>query len=345
MPSPRLVVKSTAPVRVADLGGWTDTWFAGHGCVCNLAVAPHVESLIRIFPGEGRVTVHAENFRERFEVGEERYPLIESAVREMPVPEGLDLEISVYSDIPPGASTGTSAAVLVSLVGALDCLTPGRLAAHEVAARAHRIEVETLRQQSGVQDQLASAFGGFCFIEITEYPHAVVSPIPVRPDVAWEIESRLILLFLGRSHDSSQIHETVIRDLEGQGTDARALEDLRAAARRGRDALYAGDPDAYGAAWTENTEAQARLHPELVSPEAKQAIAIAQAHDVVGYKVNGAGGNGGSLTLLCGPDHTVRRRLIEALHEANPDFRCLPVRLSPGGLRRWRVPVDGVLSC
>src|SRR5713226_5897928 len=31
-------VRVRAPVRVLDAGGWTDTWFAGGGTVCHLAV-------------------------------------------------------------------------------------------------------------------------------------------------------------------------------------------------------------------------------------------------------------------------------------------------------------------
>ena len=67
----------------------------------------------------------------------------------------------------------------VALIGALDCLTPGRLTPHEVAYAAHAVEVEMLKQQSGIQDQLCSAYGGINFIEMFEYPYASVSPIYV----------------------------------------------------------------------------------------------------------------------------------------------------------------------
>jgi D-glycero-alpha-D-manno-heptose-7-phosphate kinase len=47
----------------------------------------------------------------------------------------------------------------------------------------------------------------------------------------------------------------------------------------------------------QNTLAQQRLHPDLIGPEAEQVIEIARAHGALGWKVNGAGGAGGSLTL------------------------------------------------
>ncbi len=45
-------------------------------------------------------------------------------------------------------------------------------------------------------------------------------------------------------------------------------------------------------AMVQNTEAQGRLHPGLISEDAARIIEIARAHDAVGWKVNGAGGKG-----------------------------------------------------
>ena len=32
----RYVITASAPVRICDCGGWTDTWFAGHGRVFHI---------------------------------------------------------------------------------------------------------------------------------------------------------------------------------------------------------------------------------------------------------------------------------------------------------------------
>ena len=50
----------------------------------------------------------------------------------------------------------------------------------------------------------------------------------------------------------------------------------------------------------ENTEAQRQLHPKLISEEAQRVIEIAHEHGALGWKVNGAGGEGGSVTILSG---------------------------------------------
>jgi D-glycero-alpha-D-manno-heptose-7-phosphate kinase len=286
------------------------------------------------------VTIFAENYGERYTlecVGGtyDRHPLLEAALQFMGVPDDLALEIDIFSEAPAGASTGTSAAVSVALIGALDRLTPGRLTPHEVARAAHRIETELLHQQCGVQDQLASAFGGINFIEILDYPHAIVSPVQLPYALQWELEQRLSLIFLGQSHSSSKVHERVIVELEDAGPDAEKLWPLRRTPIRARDALYAGDFAELGQAMLDNTEAQAQLHPGLVSPRHQAVIEVARRHGALGWKVNGAGGDGGSVTVLGGPMAAANRTMLRAIAAEVPGTQNIPVCLSASGLHVW----------
>jgi D-glycero-alpha-D-manno-heptose-7-phosphate kinase len=55
------LITATAPTRICDVGGWTDTWFARHGRVLNLAVTPNVEVALRASAAAGPTVfeVHA----------------------------------------------------------------------------------------------------------------------------------------------------------------------------------------------------------------------------------------------------------------------------------------------
>jgi len=70
------------------------------------------------------------------------------------------------------------------------------------------------------------------------------------------------------------------------------------AAIAARDALLIQDLKAFGQAMIANTEAQRALHVELVGVDATGLIEIAQHQGAFGWKVNGAGGDGGSVTIL-----------------------------------------------
>jgi D-glycero-alpha-D-manno-heptose-7-phosphate kinase len=285
------------------------------------------------------VEIHAENFRERFEPAPGppwgRHPLLEAALAHVGVPAGVALAITIHSEMPAGASTGTSAAVTVALLGALYRLAGVAPETAAIARAAHVVEVERLGRQSGIQDQIAAAHGGVSFIDMRSYPEAVVTPVLLARETAWALEEQLLLVYLGRSHDSSGVHRAVIAGLETDRTRHAPLDRLRAAASAARDAVVAGDLAALGRAMRENTAAQSALHPRLVGDAAQAVIELARSHGALGWKVNGAGGDGGSLTVLTGPSGQLRRRLAEAIAKAGEGWRVIPTRLSREGLRVW----------
>jgi D-glycero-alpha-D-manno-heptose-7-phosphate kinase len=342
------LINSSAPIRICDNGGWTDTWFAQYGSVFNIAVTPAVEVQLSVRRDDGNtapITIHAQNYGARYSIEQPKgtygkHPFIEAVFDCIQVPEGQAVELSIYSEVPAGCSSGTSASVIVAVIGALDCLTPGRLSPYEVAAAAHRVETELLHLQCGIQDQIAAAFGGINFIQMDHYPHAEVDRIQLPQATENELEARLALIYLGRSHSSSQVHEMVIRELQDAGPQAPQLERLRVTAAQSRDALYARDFVALGRAMVENTEAQRNLHPELVGTGHQQVIDVAREFGALGWKVNGAGGEGGSITLLSGPDRAARRSMLKAIESTNPNYRNIPVRLSPFGLSVWDSPLE-----
>jgi D-glycero-alpha-D-manno-heptose-7-phosphate kinase len=341
---PLHIINSVAPIRICDNGGWTDTWFAGHGTIFNIGVYPYAEVQIEVFPVDGRehrIVINAENYGERYVVNPDnhtydKHPLLEAAIEYMHLPKDLAFEVTIYSEAPGGASTGTSAAVTVALIGALDSLSPGHMTPHEVALAAQAIETQMLHQQCGIQDQICSAYGGINYIEMFNYPHASVSQIVVPNSTWWELERRLVLVYLGKTHQSSQVHEMVIRDLEGEGPDCKKLADLRQTARKSRDAVYDGDFRSFGRAMIENTEAQERLNPALISKDAKKVIQIAKESGALGWKVNGAGGEGGSVSILCNDLSTAKRAMIRTVEQENPLFKHIPIYLSRYGLRIWK---------
>jgi D-glycero-alpha-D-manno-heptose-7-phosphate kinase len=311
----------------------------------HIGVYPYAEVQLAVYDdavAEARVIINAENFGERYVVKPEthwdRHPLLEAAIEYMRVPKNYAFEVTIYSEAPAGASTGTSAAVTVALIGALDTLSPGRMTPHEIALAAQRVETELLRAQCGIQDQLCSAYGGINYIEMVNYPYASVSPIHIPNATWWELERRLALIYLGKSHSSSDVHGMVIRGLEHSGPDSPHLAALRNTAPRSRDALFAADFAALGQAMRDNTEAQRHLHPALVSIEADRIIEIARSHHALGWKVNGAGGDGGSLTLLCGENSQEKRAMLRAIEQENPLFKNIPIYLSRYGLRVWVQP-------
>jgi len=323
-------IEASAPVRICDIGGWTDTWFGGPGRVLNIAVAPGVAVSILTTEGPDPVVLDVESFADRYPVvpgrsRTARHPLLEAAIDAFPPPGNRMVEVRVRSSVPAGCGTGTSAAVAVALVGGLAAMRADDMSPRDVAYAAHRLEVEVLGAESGIQDQLSAALGGINYLEVDPYPEATVHAMGV-----WEeLSSRLTLVYLGRAHDSSGVHRRVIEVVGSR--EPTSFSPLREAAVAARLAVASRDLLAFGRAMVANTEAQKSLHPELVGVDAATVIEAAAAHGALGWKVNGAGGDGGSVTILS-PTVPAKEALEHGVAMADACYRVLPVRISPVGL-------------
>jgi D-glycero-alpha-D-manno-heptose-7-phosphate kinase len=190
------------------------------------------------------------------------------------------------------------------------------------------VETLELGWQCGIQDQLAAVHGGAIEITMREFPHGSVRPLRWSAATRHEVAERTITVYLGRPHESSEIHRTVISYLADDGARHRLLEPIRQAARRAVSALEAGEVERWAEALRANTDAQWSLHPGLVGPRAQNVIDHAERHGAWGWKVNGAGGDGGTLTVVAGGE---REAMVSAL-AAIEGCTVLNVELDSQGL-------------
>lgn len=306
-----------------------------------MAVSPRVEVQIKVYENkekeEERVLVRAENYNESFFVYPEkpdynRHPLLQGAINSLPIPRDLELDVRIHSRVPAGSSTGTSASVCVALLGALDALTPQRHSEEEIAALAHQVETEKLRLQCGIQDQICAAHGGVCFIHMHRYPLAHVTKLKLDQRLWEELDRRLCLVYLGKAHSSSVLHEEVISFLERKGSQFRLIQKMRDLARQGKDILLKGDLSSFGEVMIRNNECQRALHVKLIPEEANSVIEIAKRFEAAGWKVNGAGGKGGSLTILSSEDEEQKKIMLEEINSIGKGIKPIPISLAPLGL-------------
>jgi D-glycero-alpha-D-manno-heptose-7-phosphate kinase len=298
------VIEVSVPVRICDIGGWTDTWFGGPGRVLNIGVGPGI-----------RVALSARRKRQA------QPRLVEAALALLPPP--VDLDVLITSAVPPGSGAGSSAAVAVAVLAGLSAVRAESRSPRDLARLAHHLEVDLLGNQSGVQDQLSAVYGGISFLEIDAYPDATVLQLPRWPDLG----ARLSLVYLGRPHDSSGIHREVIDHVASRGSSV--FDRLRDAAGAARDAVVAQDLEAFGRAMIANTDAQRSLHSGLIGVDATDVFEEAVRHHAIGWKVNGAGGDGGSVTVL----HATTE--AKAAFEHSTAYEILPIQIEDG------VRVDG----
>jgi D-glycero-alpha-D-manno-heptose-7-phosphate kinase len=335
--------RARAPVRFCDLGGWTDTRIVPRGAVLNVAARLYTYVTLQVREGSGSITLESLDTDEQCSFQDIRrieYNGVLDLLKAAVVRSGIEIrrsgvystrrevKVQVRSGAPPASGLGSSAALGVAAIGALAQYHHRHLLPHEVARESQLLEVRDLKLECGVQDQFGSAYGGVNFMEV-EYPHARIFPLPLSPSVRCELEDRFVLVYTGKSHFSSAMHQKVISEAEQH---RQNFDDLARAAVAGKEALLAEDLEAFAAAMNANWEAQKGLHPDITTPEIEALHHAVFQAGALGFKANGAGG-GGTVTILSRRNHThLVTRAVEGL-----GMQVLPALIDTTGLQVWEV--------
>ena len=228
------VFRASAPVRLDLAGGWTDVApFAvvEHGAVVNAAIDLRTEAHVQ--PGGGTFHLTSEDLGETLELQGQngldsngRLGLLRAALRLSGLTGG---SLTTRSQVPPGSGLGSSGALDVALIAALDAAQGRQRAPVDLAEAAWRLETIEAGLPGGKQDQYAAALGGFHHLRF-EAGSVAVTPLRLEPDFLAELEQRILVCYTGTSRVSSSTIERVMAAYsEGR---EQVVSALRALAQR-----------------------------------------------------------------------------------------------------------------
>ena len=115
-------------------------------------------------------------------------------------------KLLINSDFPIGSGLGGSAAVAASIIGAFNQLRKHKFDNYEISELAFQAERLKLNIAGGWQDQYASVFGGFNFIEFNQQNN-IVHPLRINRETILELEESLILVNTNLFHKSDEVHK------------------------------------------------------------------------------------------------------------------------------------------
>src|SRR3989344_7960507 len=161
-------------------------------------------------------------------------------IREALLSFGIDKEIDIgcFSDVPVKAGLGSSSSFAVALIKGLSTYVWRRGDKRAVAEGAAKLEIETLKEPIGKQDQYAAALGGLNIFQFN--PDAMVDVVPVRMDFKkrFDFENHVLVFFTGITRLASSV-------LSGQNSRAdqnfETLKKMSDSVFEFRDKLLAGD--------------------------------------------------------------------------------------------------------
>lgn len=334
-------VRARSPLRLSFSGGGTDVPpFPERegGAVLSATINRHAYASVTP-RADGEIHVRSLDYGTSLSYRPEdkmiydgKLDLVKAAIINMNGEQPCGLDIFLHTDLPPGTGLGSSSAMMVALVGALGYMKGVPLTDYEIADLAYRLERVELSISGGLQDQYASTFGGFNFIEFFK-DNVVVTPLRVPSDVLNELEYNLLLVYTGGTRLSAGIIDDQVERYERSEEESIvALKEIKSLTIEMKNTLLKRQLRKFAEYLHEEWQAKKQLSPKISTHFIDEVYEEARKAGAIGGKLLGAGG-GGYMLFYCESEqkHGVAERL-EQMGCVSTDFD-----FTHEGLETWRV--------
>jgi D-glycero-alpha-D-manno-heptose-7-phosphate kinase len=332
------IIRARVPVRVSFSGGGTDmSQFMNHTSTavlsstinkyCTASVIVRNDDKINIISKDLNLRYNADNVSE-IKYGDQM-DLIKAAVKIMQPGFGFDLE--TFAEFEPGTGLGGSSAVAVSVIGALNYFrNENQLDIYHIADLAYQVERIDLGIEGGWQDQYATSFGGFSWIEFRKN-EVLVNPLRIQRNTLLELEYNLMLFRLGGVRESSKLQKQHIADLNNQnGKKSSYFSEMVEMATRMKETLLKGDVKKFGDLLHDSWGQKKKLGGWVTNSHIEECYEAARRIGALGGKLLGAGGSG---YLLIYASPLYQKEIQEVLESKGA---CLDsIKFNTDGLEVW----------
>ncbi len=330
--------RARAPVRISFGGGGSDVthYFAGFdGAVINAAISLYSHATLRIREDQ-KIIIHSLDLKESFYADnlvaalnkDSRFTLIQSLLKA--IHPNFGFELFLHSDFPMQSGLGGSAVVSAAILGCFNQFRRDQWDRHELAELAFQAERLYMGVSGGWQDQYATVFGGFNFMEF-QMKKNIVHPLRIPPNTLLELEESLILCDTGTTHDSGGIHQDQRQQMQKQEINQQVQNNVELTYQM-RNYLLRGRLQEFGQALHDGWQIKRKLSSKISNLKLDQIYAGALNHGALGGKLLGAGGGGFFLFYV---PHFNKHGLIT--HLAAQGLKVRPFRFEPQGLQAWTV--------
>lgn len=321
------MIITATPFRISFLGGGTDypAWFRQNGgAVLSVTINKYCYLQCRNLPPffEYRNRVVWSRIETTKDAESIEHPAVREAMRYLGITEGL--EVHHFGDLPARTGLGSSSSFAVGLLHALFSLRGEIVSKRRLADEAIHLEQTLLKENVGIQDQIAAAFGGLNRVDIGQNGDYSVQPVLMSDARKRDFEEHMILLFTGIARHASAIAKKQIDALPEKESVVRRMQAL---VGEGLELLGNGcDLRAFGDLLDESWQLKRSLSDAVTTAAVDEIYARARAAGAIGGKLLGAGG-GGFMLLFVEP---ARRAQVSA---ALADYLQIPFHFERSGSR------------
>lgn len=300
------MVITKTPFRISFFGGGTDypAWYKENGgAVLSTTIDKYCYISCRRLPPFFKykhriVYSRAESTNK---IDSILHPSVRETFRFMKVSEGM--EIHHDGDLPARSGLGSSSSFTVGLLHALYAIKGQMVTKEKLAQEAIHIEQNLIKESVGSQDQVATAFGGLNKINFNTDGSFTITPVILRKERIYELESHLMLFFTGFPRIASDIAKEQIKKIH------RTKKELTMMHRMSDEAvsiLNSNDDIAeFGRLLNESWKLKRSLSDKVSNERIDKIYETARLSGALGGKILGAGA-GGFMLIFARPKEQQR---------------------------------------
>ncbi|TGL77317.1 CBS domain-containing protein [Leptospira jelokensis] len=334
----KVYARARSPVRISFGGGGSDlTHFFSNekGAVINSTVTLYTHATVRV-RDDYKIIFHSRDLNASVEFDdyddllkrETDFKLFQSIIKV--VRPNFGFELFVHSDYPMNSGLGGSAVVSSAILGCFNQFKKDKWDNHELAELAFQAERLDLGIAGGWQDQYATVFGGFNFMEFA-LDQNIVHPLRLSRDVMIELEESLVLCDTATTHDSGNIHDDQRETMKESEIKQKVKSNVELTYEM-RNHLLRGRLLQFGLCLHKAWEIKKGLSSKISNNFLDKIYKDAMDHGAIGGKLLGAGG-GGFFLFYVPP--FAKHELLNWMDSSGLKYR--PFRFDSEGLQAWTV--------
>lgn len=341
-----MIVRAKAPLRLGLAGGGTDVSpFCNNygGAVLNVTINMYTYCIIEP-TNNNKIVFNSLDKNKIFECSSVSNILLDDMlllhkgvynriIKDYNNGKALSFKMTTYSDAPAGSGLGSSSAMVVAIIKAYIEWLNIPLGDYELAYLAYEIEREDLMLTGGRQDQFAATFGGFNFMEFFSNNNVIVNPLRLKDWIKNEIESSMLLYYIGISRDSDIIIKDQINNTTTNNkVSLKAMHDIKDCAIKMKNAILQGELDKISYYLNLGWKYKKKMSSLITNTSIDNIYDYVIKNKAKAAKISGAGG-GGFMLIICDPEN--RYNLIKKLQLKDGFVRN--VQITELGAQSWTI--------
>ncbi len=310
------MIISKTPLRISFAGGGSDLasfYERSEGAVVSVAINKYLYITVnKKFDDYIRISYSkTENVKS---AGKIKHAIVREVLKKLDINGGI--EITSIADIPSkGTGLGSSSSFTVGLLNTLKAYKEEFTSAEMLAQESCSIEIDTLKEPIGKQDQYAAAYGGLNFIRFHQNGSVSVDPIITTRETRKSLEKNTLLLYTGIMRSASVILQKQNKNTKSQDKKFKIMQKMVNLAHKMKDELQNNNLDNFGNILHENWMLKKEMANGISTPEINKWYRVGRENGALGGKILGAGGGG--FLMFYAPQEK-HQQIIDALPKLRP---------------------------